>query len=612
VSTESDFARELNEAREGHIIALCGDMKILRTISVTISNMTLCCVQESSGCSLDGELETHIMSVSGANFTMTGITFQNGLSSRNGGNLALDAPGHHSIRNCLFSGGQTSFMFGGNVHVANSDSISISDSRFEIGTSPLGGSGVAFENTWSIDIRNSKFQNNYGQGAGGGVLVYHTFDSPLVDATMQQLHIENSVFEENSAEIGGGLAIQDVDSINMTVLQSVFTFNVASFVGGALSVTGSNSTIARLRGNSGEGNSDAWSTCENFFFDENMDYEDGLCFDAGDTIELSDDDFPLEQTVIPIHAPDEVPLCVRTFPTCAETENDIRSMLLDAKSNDVISLCGGMVSVSETLQVSQSNITLCCEAYPRCTLSGTSLSAPVMSVSQGGNFTAVGIRFQSGVNGDNGGNLLIDAPGYHHIQFCEFLSGFSEAFGGNLYVGNAESVTIAYSHFHSGRAIGGGAAAFVDINIVSIEASEIEENSAGFEGGGLLFLNNDENSDLSVLIVGTAFEGNSATEGGGGFAVRGMGSVRIRVLNSSFYDNAASAEGASGKISVSKELDAIFDENNGDFNVDSTDRCVWIFVANGLPETSDPCFNLNSNASFSPALGLPTTPGGTR
>lgn len=129
---------------------------------------------------------------------------------------------------------------------------------------------------------------------------------------------------------------------------------------------------------------------------------------------------------------------------------------------------------------------------------------------------------------------------------------------------------------------------------------------------GYFFLNNDENSDLSVLIVGTAFEGNSATEGGGGFAVRGMGSVRIRVLNSSFYDNAASAEGASGKISVSKELDAIFDENNGDFNVDSTDRCVWIFVANGLPETSDPCFNLNSNASFSPALGLPTTPGGTR
>ncbi|CAJ1957831.1 unnamed protein product [Cylindrotheca closterium] len=596
VSTESALTRELNEAREGATIALCGDMGILRTISVVKSNMTLCCLRESSWCALDGAYETQIMSVSGADFTVTGIHFQNGFSNQNGGNLAIDAPGHHNIRNCQFVGGQTSFMFGGNLFVANGDSISISDSNFDVGVSPLGGSGVAFENTWSAEIRNSQFRNNFGQGAGGGVLVHHTFDSMLADSTTQQLYIENSRFEENSAEIGGGLAVQDVDSINMTVLDTVFAFNVASIVGGALSVTGTNSTVATIRRNSGVGNSDASSTCQGFYFDENTDYDGGLCFGTEESILISDDDFPPDQTGIPTGNPGAVPTCTRSLPVCAETEGDLNSMLLNAQPNEVISLCGGMVYVSETLQVSQPNITICCEAYPRCTLSGTNLTAPIMSVTQGGNFTAVGLRFQSGMNVENGGNLIIDAPGYHSIQFCEFSSGFSESYGGSLYVGNANSVSITHSQFNSGMAIGGGAAAFVDTTVVSIEESEIVDNSARFEGGGFFFLSNEENSDMRVRIVGTTFEGNSATEGGGGFALLGRGSVQFTLLESWFYDNDSSAEGATGKISVSSVLNATFQGNYGDFNVDTTNLCEWIFIENESGGVSDLCFDVNSEA----------------
>lgn len=592
VSTESDLARELKEAREGNIVALCGDMRIMRTISVEKSNVTLCCARESSGCLLESASETQIMSISGSSFTLTGFKLQNGVSNRNGGNLAIDASGHHSIRNCIFSAGRTSFMYGGNVFVANADSISISDSMFNAGTAPLGGSGVAFESTGIIDIRHSKFQNNFGEGAGGGVLVFQDLDAPPRD-TMTQLYIENSVFEENSAEVGAGLAVQDVDAINMTVLGSVFEFNMASVVGGALSVTGANSTIATLQGNSGEGNSDAGSSCAGFFFDENMDYEGGLCYDTRDFVQLSNDDFPQDQTETPSRGADDIPICTRTFPTCAETEDDIKSMLLDAKPDDVISLCGGMVSVSETIQVSQLNVALCCEAYPSCTLSSINLSGPIMSVDQGGNFTAIGIRFENGVNGGNGGNLVIDAPGYHSIQFCEFFSGYSEANGGSLYVGNADSVTVAHSHFNSGTAIGGGAAAFVDTKVVSIEASAIVDNTAGSEGGGLLFLSNDENSSMSVSITGTTFEGNSAAEGGGGFAVRGFGSVQFLLSDSWFYDNSASVEGASGKIFVSGLLDSNFEGNNGEFSVDPTGGCEWIFVENASSGISGLCFDLN-------------------
>ncbi|KAL3936461.1 MAG: hypothetical protein SGBAC_008226 [Bacillariaceae sp.] len=601
VSTESALARELNEAREGDTIALCGDVGILRTISVVVANITLCCLRESSWCSLDSAFEQQTMSVSGADFTVTGIQFQNGFSNQNGGNLAINAPGHHTIRNCLFVGGQTSFMFGGNLYVANGDSISISDCNFDVGRSPLGGSGVAFENTWSVEIRNSNFRNNFGQGAGGGVLVHHTFDSVLADSTLQQLFIENSVFEENSAEIGGGLAVQDVDAINMTVFDTVFAFNVASVLGGALSVTGTNSTVATIRRSSGEGNSDASNACQGFFFDEDTDYADGLCFGTEETVLISDNDFPQDQTAVPPESEAEVPICTRSFPACADSEDDLKAMLLDAQPSDVLSLCGGMVSVSETLQVSEVNITICCEAYPRCTLSGTNLTAPIMSVTQGGNFTATGIRFESGINGGNGGNLAIDAPGYHSIQFCEFVSGFSEAYGGSLYVGNAQSVFIANSHFNSGMAIGGGAAAFVDTAEVSIEESEIVDNSAGFEGGGLFFLSNEETAEMRVRIVGTAFEGNSATGGGVGFAVIGRGSVQFTLLDSWFYDNGASAQGAAGKISASTVFNANFEGNYGDFNVDTTNRCEWIFIENESGEVSELCFNVNLEASFPPS-----------
>jgi hypothetical protein len=603
-TTEFDLKEMVSNARSGDTISICGEFGVSETISIDQRNVTVCCDEDSVLCSLDRSDATAapLMTVTGGNFTLIRIRFQKGYSPLSGGNLVIDAPGYHIIAACNFIGGRAGSLFGGNLYARGAHGILIVDSIFDSGEAERGGSGAAFEDTLSVSIITSIFRNNQGEGFGGGLLFFHTPAFSEQEGRIQEIFISDSSIEENSAATGGGMLVREVNAVRMTVLDSFFNYNRASLLGGAAAVVRTESITANFNGNYGGENLDSSGTCLDFYFQNNdPDGIGGFCFTVEDEVTLPFPDTPTVPTATPTVVdttwpnyhptgpPVGLPACIRTFEFCAATESDLKEMVSLANANDVISLCGGMMYISETITVSQLNITICCEAYPRCTLTGTNYHSPVMSVS-GGNFTVLGLRFQAGSNAGNGGNLVIDGPGYHSILYCEFLSGVSDNYGGSLYVGNANSVSISNSNFDSGFATGGGgAAAFLNTDVVSIEACKVNENNGGLEGGGLLFLGDELNARMEISIVDTIVEGNIAISGGG-LVVKGVRSLEMIILDSSFKHNEVQFNGAAGAIYVAGEIFALFEGNQGESNIDASKFCDGFYISTGYRQV---CHNVS-------------------
>jgi len=152
-ATEDDLRVFVRLARPGDTVAVCGIIPVKDTIVVEQPNITICCTTET-GCSLDSwDGSKRIMAVQGANFTLYGIQMQRGFAqSRGGGNLLISAPGHHTIQDAVLIGG-TAGDYGGNLHVANADSVTISGSTLEYGSAVLfGGKSVFHPSGFSLSF----------------------------------------------------------------------------------------------------------------------------------------------------------------------------------------------------------------------------------------------------------------------------------------------------------------------------------------------------------------------------------------------------------------------------------------------------------------------------
>ena len=175
-----------------------------------------------------------ILSVSGSDVTLQGLVFSGGKRdalSESGGNVLIEAPGHHRIENCKFLSG-ISGQLGGNIHVDTPDSVTITNSYFQQGKVRYGGGGISIINAEKILIQDCIISHNEAGGDGGGLIVYGTNND--VD---QEIFIKNTTFSSNEAEFGGGFLATSFGSMPRLDIQlSTFEDNIAGEEGAAAAV----------------------------------------------------------------------------------------------------------------------------------------------------------------------------------------------------------------------------------------------------------------------------------------------------------------------------------------------------------------------------------------
>lgn len=266
--------------------------------------------------------------------------------------------------------------------------------------------------------------------------------------------------------------------------------------------------------------------------------------------------------------PNVSPNCEPTSGQCVSTLTDLQSDLDAADVGDIIALCQGTVVTTDTpIDISQSQITLCC-IDSECTLLGAG-SDSVLVVT-GESVTLQDLRFEDGISTQfNGGNVAIEADGDHIIRNCEFVNGETDDIGGNLFVMTTGTLTIEGTSFLDGVAtLAGGGLAVLDASQVTIRDSEFIGNDST-EGGGLYSSVSDllTSQSQDLIIENTTFRRNTA-DLGAGFLVSSLGDLpSLSVLNNVFSDNTANEGGGAGAILVFlEEIDLSLNGNSGSAN----------------------------------------------
>jgi hypothetical protein len=270
----------LGNIEASSVVTLCVDTTIetAQAISITQPNVKLCC--ETTGCLIESQGSDRNLYVTGTDFTLQGVDFVGGsqvATGEGGGNVAIQAAGHHVIRDCTFSGGTSDFV-GGNLLVDTQGNVTITGSIFKSGKVRYGGGGLGVLNALGIVLEDCTFADNVAGSDGGGFIV---FGDNVVD---QEIYINESTFERNKAVSGGGfLATSFGHMPRLDVQLTTFNGNTAE-EGGVASVF--HYVIhdrlpldLTLKGNGGV-NNEASSVCDGFYIF--LDPSDAHCFDVSE------------------------------------------------------------------------------------------------------------------------------------------------------------------------------------------------------------------------------------------------------------------------------------------------------------------------------------------
>ena len=260
IDNVDDLANTLDFLSDGDVVALCGNgnnIVVDRALELNADAATLCCGSEN--CLFLGTGNDAILRVFGNSVTIANVTFINGASTSNGGNVAVTGGGSIRIINSSFRNGVTE-RSGGNLYVRTSGSVSIENSYFATGAASDFGGGVAIASASMVSIIASLFLGNVATDGGGLSLTKDSHGS-----TGQVALIQDSIFLGNAAEVGGGFWASELGQLPaLNILNSEFSGNTASVAAGAGAIVDSLDNLdLTLMSNMGSRNIGA-EICEDF------------------------------------------------------------------------------------------------------------------------------------------------------------------------------------------------------------------------------------------------------------------------------------------------------------------------------------------------------------
>lgn len=224
ISTESALIAALKMLTSGNTVALCGGNGATITTKAALvidaAETRLCCA--GSSCVVKSTGNDSNLVVAGDSVTIQDITFMDGESARNGGNVEIIGAGNHRIIGSSFRNG-ISDMSGGNLFINTPGTVTVEGSSFIDGTANIGGGGLAVQGASAITVLTSEFMGNMAPQGGA---YYSTRGSDV--STGQMITIANSEFIGNSGDIGGALLVSELgDMPTLSILNTEFTENTA-------------------------------------------------------------------------------------------------------------------------------------------------------------------------------------------------------------------------------------------------------------------------------------------------------------------------------------------------------------------------------------------------
>ena len=184
-----------------------------------------------------------------------------------------------------------------------------------------------------------------------------------------------------------------------------------------------------------------------------------------------------------------------------------------------------------------------------------------------GNIDIVGGLFQNNTAGTAGGAIYINCEGKHSITDATFTNNYSTSNGGAIWLYRNLDATIESCSFISNSGKNGGAIYSDSKNIIEINNSSFEDNSAfGLEqdengNGGAIAIYGGNSTEC--IIDSSFFSNNSANVAGG--AVYNKNSILLICGDSSFLKNTANSHGGAVAVVNSKNFEVIgntiFDNN---------------------------------------------------
>ena len=230
ISTFQELQLIMLLPRSSETIAICGNdisaIEVTSQIKIEQDSTTLCC-QGPGSCVLKSTGTDRNLLVTGSSVTLRDISFFDGVSDTDGGNVAITGGGEHKIIRCEFHDGRST-LNGGNLFVSDSSRVSIERSSFLRGDAAFGGGGVAVRDVVDFTTQDCVFEKNSATD-GGGVIVS---SAKLEPAMLQSVAITGAIFAENNAEVGGGLLLTNIwEGSEFILEQSSFFGNFASSEG---------------------------------------------------------------------------------------------------------------------------------------------------------------------------------------------------------------------------------------------------------------------------------------------------------------------------------------------------------------------------------------------
>ncbi len=500
---------------------------------------------------------------SSGSITIQDSEFRNNEAQDDGGAIEI-FQGALTLRDNAFSNNRAADGHGGALDIDSPASVIASGNTFTFNEAPLGG---AIANDGSISITNDLFQNNVASVDGGAI--YQKADGIA--------QISTAEFTGNTAGSEGG-AIYQQDSSTTTILNSDFRDNQAVEFGGAIANQGDSNSQLDITGGTflrnrvtssssvlGDGGaifigSSSSNTISGTTFSANTAALDGGAIAAEGAAELNIDgaSFVSNQSLGDNGG--------GLFLIGDATLNLSNSVLA---GNTAAQAGGGL------FQFQNAKSTILNTRFEN-NQAATSGGAIASQINASGQLTISGSTFDSNSAQQDGGGLYLDAPAGSLLSLSQsFFLNNSARSGGGLFKTNSADLTIANTLFERNTATdhGGGLAAQSSSGMITLMDSNIVQNVAGIDGGGIrlnasnlsasnsLILTNEATfggglelgTGSSALVDNVLFQGNDSSSHGGAISIDD--SSMATVTNSRFLNNQSDGRGGAINTNGSLSLD---------------------------------------------------------
>ncbi|GMH43870.1 hypothetical protein BSKO_11804 [Bryopsis sp. KO-2023] len=519
----SDFTfpngTQCEKATEGHTILIDETRFVSNTAAISGGGIFSKCTQISANTTVfDGN---EAKKYGGGIYMDFGVELDAKRSTFNANLAGMRGSAIHTVNtttldanDCVFTGNTVHGVGGGAISTKATQDVKLSDCEI-VGNSVMGsGGGLSVEEAENILIAGCQLKKNSAGPKGGAM---------WVDGVSKQISIQDAEVMENSAEVGGGLVLENIKE---GILDSVkFSSNKAVSKGGALVLRVASDF--ETKDVDFEGNTATYSSCG------------GALVDGVESIRSKKTRFVSNKA----QKGNGGAICLRGKTTKWSSDSTV------VFSSNSCGLFGGAMSVEGLKMVSFDGTRF----EKNGGQSGGAIHAKSVEKILGNGL----VVSENEAKGDGGG-IMYDGVEIVELIDAKIVENSSGGEGGGaLMVGGVDvEFTRAQISRNEARS-GGGGLVLRSCNLVEVDASDFHNNTSGRSGGAILVENLDD-----FRMSDTEISRNSAHDDGG--AIHLFGGTLVNVTNVSLVKNSADGSGGAvlcGGDSSMTVIDTTFDFN---------------------------------------------------